>query len=71
MEDYFRIMKYKGVKPNSVTYCSLISVYSKSRELKKISWILRQVENTDVVLDQLDLRASLVATITVILFQAS
>lgn len=39
------------MKPNSVTYCSLVSSYSKAGLLRKVDSIMRQVENSDVVLD--------------------
>jgi pentatricopeptide repeat protein len=51
MEYYFRLMKTKGVKPNPVTYCSLVNGYRKTRLLDKVSGIIRQTENTDVILD--------------------
>ncbi|RVX00385.1 Pentatricopeptide repeat-containing protein [Vitis vinifera] len=30
MEEFFLKMKHQGVKPNSITYCSLVSAYSKA-----------------------------------------
>ncbi|KAE8666959.1 Tetratricopeptide repeat-like superfamily protein isoform 2 [Hibiscus syriacus] len=51
MEKYFKEMKQKGMKPNAITYCSLVSAYSKAGSIKKVDSILRQVENSDVVLD--------------------
>ncbi|KAL0349362.1 UNVERIFIED_CONTAM: hypothetical protein Sangu_1164000 [Sesamum angustifolium] len=44
-------MKHHGFKPNSITYSSLVSAYSKAGLLGKVDSILRQVENSDVVLD--------------------
>ncbi|KAK3148583.1 hypothetical protein QOZ80_3BG0296830 [Eleusine coracana subsp. coracana] len=51
MEYYFRLMKIQGVKPNPVTYCSLVNGYRKAGLLDKVPGIIRQTENTDVVLD--------------------
>jgi pentatricopeptide repeat protein len=51
MEYYFWLMKTKVVKPNPVTYCSLVNGYRKARLLDKVPGIIRQTENTDVVLD--------------------
>ncbi|GMP41564.1 hypothetical protein CsSME_00011613 [Camellia sinensis var. sinensis] len=51
MEEFFLKMKHQGIKPNSVTYCSLVSSYSKAGLLRKVDSIMRQVENSDVVLD--------------------
>ncbi|KAM1064534.1 hypothetical protein ACFX2A_029168 [Malus domestica] len=39
------------MKPNSITYCSLVSAYSKAGSISKVDSILRQVENSDVMLD--------------------
>lgn len=39
------------MKPNSVTYCSLVNAYSKAGLIRKIDSILRHVENSDVILD--------------------
>lgn len=44
-------MKIQGVKPNAITYCSLVNGYSKAGLLDKVPGIIRQTENTDVVLD--------------------
>lgn len=52
MEYFFLTMKYKGVKPNSITYSSLVSAYSKAGLItKKIGTVIKQIENSDVVLD--------------------
>ncbi|RLN40217.1 pentatricopeptide repeat-containing protein [Panicum miliaceum] len=51
MEYYFRLMKIQGVKPSPITYCSLVNGYSKAGLLDKVPGIIRQTENTDVVLD--------------------
>jgi pentatricopeptide repeat protein len=51
MEEYFSKMKHLGIKPNTVTYCSLVSAYSKAGHIMKVDSILRQVENSDVILD--------------------
>ncbi|PKA46526.1 Pentatricopeptide repeat-containing protein [Apostasia shenzhenica] len=51
MEYYFRLMKIRGIKPNCITYCSLVSGYSRACLLEKVPLIIRQTENTDVVLD--------------------
>ncbi|XP_021303127.1 pentatricopeptide repeat-containing protein At3g53170 isoform X2 [Sorghum bicolor] len=51
MEYYFRLMKIQGVKPNPITYCSLVNGYSKAGLLDKVPGIIRQTENTNVVLD--------------------
>lgn len=51
MEYYFRLMKIQGIKPNPITYCSLVNGYSKAGILDKVPAIIRQTENTDVVLD--------------------
>ncbi|CAD5325668.1 unnamed protein product [Arabidopsis thaliana] len=51
MDDVFRKMKYQGVKPNSITYCSLVNAYSKAGLVVKIDSVLRQIVNSDVVLD--------------------
>jgi pentatricopeptide repeat protein len=39
------------MKPNPITYCSLVNGYSKAGLLDMIPGIVRQTENTDVVLD--------------------
>jgi len=39
------------MKPTAVTYCTLVSAYSKSGLLHRIDSVMRQVENSDVVLD--------------------
>ncbi|KAK4406215.1 Pentatricopeptide repeat-containing protein [Sesamum angolense] len=51
MDEMFLKMKHQGLKPNSITYSSLVSAYGKARLLGKVDSILRQVENSDVVLD--------------------
>ncbi|CAN4076839.1 unnamed protein product [Withania somnifera] len=44
-------MKHEGMKPTSFTYCSLVSAYSRAGLLENVGSIMRQVENSDVVLD--------------------
>uniref|UniRef100_A0ACD6A1R5 Uncharacterized protein n=2 Tax=Avena sativa TaxID=4498 RepID=A0ACD6A1R5_AVESA len=51
MEYYFRLMKIQGFKPNPITYYSLVNGYSKAGLLDMVPAIIRQTENTDVVLD--------------------
>ncbi|KAJ8533532.1 hypothetical protein K7X08_006856 [Anisodus acutangulus] len=53
MEKWFEEfqMKHEGVKPTTFTYCSLVSAYSRAGLLEKVDSIMRQVENSDVVLD--------------------
>ncbi|GAB4832532.1 hypothetical protein Ancab_006553 [Ancistrocladus abbreviatus] len=42
---------HEGMKPNTITYCSLVNAYSKAGKLYRVNSILRQVENSNVVLD--------------------
>lgn len=51
MDEFFLKMKHQGMKPNAITYCSLVRGYSKSELWEKVDSILKQVENSDVVLD--------------------
>ncbi|KAM0860888.1 hypothetical protein ACQ4PT_046251 [Festuca glaucescens] len=45
------LMKIQGVKPNAITYCSVVNGYSKTGHLDMVPAIVRQTENIDVVLD--------------------
>ncbi|CAA0831158.1 Tetratricopeptide repeat (TPR)-like superfamily protein [Striga hermonthica] len=51
MDEIFLNMKHWGLKPNSITYSSLVSAYGKVGLFGKVDSIVRQVENSDVVLD--------------------
>ncbi|PHU00375.1 hypothetical protein BC332_30162 [Capsicum chinense] len=51
MEQFFLQMKHEGMKPTSFTYCSLVSAYSRAELLENVDSIMRQVGNSDVVLD--------------------
>ncbi|XP_076892098.1 pentatricopeptide repeat-containing protein At3g53170-like [Bidens hawaiensis] len=57
MDEFFLKMKHEGIKPNAVTYCSLVSGYGKAGLMEKydddddVQSIMRQIENSDVVLD--------------------
>ncbi|KAJ6948419.1 hypothetical protein NC651_002684 [Populus alba x Populus x berolinensis] len=51
MEEYLSKTKHLRIKTNTITYCSLVSVYSKTGHIMKVDSILRQVENSDIILD--------------------
>ncbi|XP_074267540.1 pentatricopeptide repeat-containing protein At5g48730, chloroplastic-like [Silene latifolia] len=51
MEFLFRLMKSEKIKPNCVTFCSLVRAYGRAGKPEKIDSILRIIENTDVTLD--------------------
>nr|TKR58965.1 hypothetical protein D5086_0000327000 [Populus alba] len=51
MEENLSKTKHLGIKTNTITYCSLVSVYSKTGHIMKVDSIPRQVENSDIVLD--------------------
>ncbi|XVF33705.1 hypothetical protein REPUB_Repub17cG0191200 [Reevesia pubescens] len=55
-------MKHKGMKPNAITYCSLVSAYITDGSIKKVDSIFRQVENSDVILDTLFLNCIISAS---------
>ncbi|KAL9367782.1 hypothetical protein Peur_038981 [Populus x canadensis] len=51
MEEYLSKTKHLRIKTNIITYCSIVSVYSKAGHIMKVDSILRQVENSDIILD--------------------
>ncbi|KAG6789492.1 hypothetical protein POTOM_005592 [Populus tomentosa] len=51
MEEYLSKTKHLRIKTNTITYCSLVSVYCKTGHIMKVDLILRQVENSDIILD--------------------
>jgi pentatricopeptide repeat protein len=51
MEEYLSKTKHLRIKTNIITYCSIVCVYSKAGHIMKVDSILRQVENSDIILD--------------------
>jgi predicted DNA-binding protein (UPF0278 family) len=51
VEEYLSKTKHLRIKTDTITYCSLVSVYSKAGHIMKVDSNLRQVENSDIILD--------------------